>query len=59
MIVDVPSDVQMAIKLRAIKGGMTTGAVVCEAVQKVFATELEEAKIALATQKPSTRRQKS
>jgi len=48
MIVDVPSDVQMAIRLRAVKSQTTTGAVVCEAVQQVFGKELQEAKTVLA-----------
>jgi hypothetical protein len=63
MIVDLPSEVQLAIRLRAVKSNTTTGAVVCEAVQRAFAKDIEEAKVALAEQqhlpKPSTKRQKS
>ncbi len=63
MIVDLPSEVQLAIRLRAVKSSTTTGAVVCEAVQHTFARDIEEAKAALAEQrnasKPSTGRQKS
>ncbi len=63
MIVDLPSEVQMAIRLRAVKSATTTGAVVCEAVQLAFAKDVQEAKAALAEQqnssKPSTGRQKT
>ncbi len=62
MIVDLPSEVQMAIKLRAVKSSTTTGAVVCQAVMQAFAKDVEEARAALAqthTVKPSTRRQKT
>jgi hypothetical protein len=61
MIVDLPSDVQMAIRLRAVKTSTTTGDVVCQAVQKVFSTDVQEARAVLAQhqeEKPS-RRQKS
>lgn len=62
MIVDLPSDVQMAIRLRAVKSNMTTGAVVCQAVQHVFGSDVQEAKVALAQQqqesKQSTKRQR-
>jgi hypothetical protein len=51
MIFDLPSDVQMAIKIKAVKSSMTTGEVVCEAVMKVFQGYLEEAKVALSEQK--------
>jgi hypothetical protein len=50
MIVDLPAEVQMAIKLRAVKGDMTTGAVVSEAVKQVFGRDIDEAKAALADQ---------
>jgi hypothetical protein len=60
MIVDLPSEVQMAIKLRAVKRSTTTGAIVCEAVQLAFGQDIEEARAALAEQqKPSGKRQKS
>jgi hypothetical protein len=61
MIVDLPSEVQMAIRLRAVKSNMTTGAVVCLAVQQAFGNDVQEAKAALAEQhgsKPSTKRQR-
>jgi hypothetical protein len=62
MIVDLPSEVQMAIRLRAVKSATTTGAVVCEAVQLAFAKDIEEARAALSLQqnssKSSTRRQR-
>ncbi len=44
MIVDLPSEVQLAIRLRAVKSSTTTGAVVCEAVHRAFARDVEEAK---------------
>jgi hypothetical protein len=62
MIVELPSEVQLAIRLRAVKSSTTTGDVVCEAVQRTFAKDVEEAKAALAEQrhsKPSTGRQKT
>ena len=59
MIVDLPSEVQMAIKLRAVKRSTTTGAIVCEAVQMAFGQDIEEARVALAEQqKPIGKRQK-
>jgi hypothetical protein len=44
MILDLPLDVQMAIRLRAVKSRKTTGQVVSEAIQAVFAHDIEEAK---------------
>jgi uncharacterized Fe-S cluster-containing radical SAM superfamily enzyme len=44
MIFDLPFDIQMAIKLRAVKDNCTTGEVVAKAVEKVIPIELEEAK---------------
>ena len=60
MIVDLPPDVQMAIRLAAVKSNITTGSVVCEAVQQAFSRELDDARVALAEQKtkPGTKRQK-
>jgi hypothetical protein len=55
MIVDLPSEVQMAIKLRAVKANTTTGAVVSEAVQNYFAKDVQEAKAVLAETKPAKR----
>ena len=43
MIFDLPADVQMAIKLRAVKNGWTTGRVVEEAIRQVFPAEVREA----------------
>lgn len=44
MIVDVTPEVHMAIKLRAVKDGITTGEVVCRAIEQVFPDDIEEAK---------------
>lgn len=44
MIFDLPFDVQMAIKLRAVKDRCTTGEAVSKAVQISFAIELEQAR---------------
>lgn len=44
MIVELPPEVQMAIRLRAVKAGMTTGEVVAEAVRLTFPADVEEAK---------------
>lgn len=48
MIVDIPLEVQMAIKIRALKNNVTTGEIVSEAVKKMFPKDLHEAKAALA-----------
>lgn len=50
MILDLPPLFQMAIRLRAVKNGMTTGEVVAIAVQKTFEEDIVEAKQALAEQ---------
>lgn len=47
MIFDLPADIQMTIKLRAIKSNITTGAVVSEAINKIFNADLEEARAVL------------
>ncbi len=44
MIFDVTPEVQMAIRLRAIKAGVTTGEVVRLAIDQVFHEDVEEAK---------------
>jgi len=49
MIVDVTREVQMAIKLRAIKLGITTGAVVAQAIEIAFPDDLKEARHEKAT----------
>jgi hypothetical protein len=56
MIVDLPADVQMAIKLRAVKSNTTTGAVVCEAVQNTFSKDIQEARSVLAEAKSSAKK---
>ncbi len=43
MIVDLPTDVQMAIRVRAVKNGETNGDTVCRAVQATFPEEYREA----------------
>jgi hypothetical protein len=43
MIVDLPADIQMAIRLRAVKTGKTTGEVVAEAICSLFAEDVAEA----------------
>ena len=48
MMIDLAPEVQMAIKIRAAKSNMTTGAVVTEAIEKVFGRYIEEAKAAIA-----------
>lgn len=48
MIVDIPVDVQMAIRLQAIKQQVTTGEVVAQAVEKVFPDDLREARETLS-----------
>lgn len=44
MILDLPREVQMAIKLRAIKDRCTTGAIVEWCVRDCFPKEVEEAR---------------
>lgn len=44
MIVDVPVEVQMAIKLRAIKSQITMGEVVEQAIKHTYPDDLKEAK---------------
>lgn len=44
MFFDVTPEIQMAIRLRAIKAGMTTGEVVTEAITIVFNEDILEAK---------------
>jgi hypothetical protein len=58
MIVDLPSDVQMAIRLRAVKSNSTIGEVVCEAVTQSLGKDIEEARAVLAEKKPNTKRHK-
>jgi hypothetical protein len=43
MIFDLPREIQMAIRLQAIKSGRTTGQVVEEAVRQAFPEEWREA----------------
>lgn len=43
MIVDLPADYQMAIRLRAVKSRCTTGEVVEDAVRIAFPVEVKEA----------------
>ena len=62
MIIDLPSEVQMAIKIKAVKSNTTTGAVVSEAMHQTFASFIEEARAALAenqVSKNGTRRHKN
>lgn len=60
MIFELPSEVQMAIKIKAVKSSMTTGEVVCEAVTQVFGSYVEEAKAALSERKkPSGKRKRA
>ena len=43
MILDLPPDVQMAIRLRAVKDGCTTGEVVERAVRQTYPVDVREA----------------
>jgi hypothetical protein len=53
MIFELPSDVQMAIKIKAVKSNMTTGAVVTEVVKKSLGKYVEEARAAIAESRES------
>jgi hypothetical protein len=44
MIVDIPPEIQMAIRLRGVKAGLTTGAVVEEAIKLAYASTVAQAK---------------
>jgi hypothetical protein len=46
MILDLPVEIQMAIKLRAVKDGVTTGGVVDRAIREVFPADVMEAEAA-------------
>lgn len=56
MIFDLPDDVQMAIRLLAVKHGITTADVVMRMVGTTMAAELSEARKALRTVTPERRR---
>jgi hypothetical protein len=43
MILDLPPEVQKAVKLRAVKNGCTTGEVIADAVKRVFPADVTEA----------------
>lgn len=45
MIVDLPLDIQMAIRLRAVKNGVKTGDIVAEAIRTAFPEDVREAVI--------------
>lgn len=48
MIFDLPAEVQMAIKLRAVKNDTTTGGVVAEAIRRAFPEDVKQAEAVLA-----------
>ena len=50
MIFDLPPDMQLAIRLCALKSNMTTAQVVCKAMESAFASGIAEAKTILAEQ---------
>lgn len=56
MIFDLPPDVQLAIKLRALKDGMTTGEAVAQAIKTAYRDELAEAEKALLRQSQEVKR---
>lgn len=60
MIVEILPEVQLAIKLRGVQNGVTTGYVVTEAMQRAFGEYIEEAKASLAKrqQKPQKKGKK-
>ena len=53
MIVDIPSEVQLAIKIGAVKTNSTTGEFVAKAVEGSFGRYVEEAKVTLAEMRQS------
>lgn len=44
VIYDLPRDIQMAIRLRAVKDGVTNGQVIARAIELAFWNELGQAK---------------
>ena len=52
MIVDVTPEIQMAIRLRAIKEGWTTGDVVAMAIRLRFPQDVDEAREAIKEPRP-------
>jgi len=55
MILELPPEVQMAIKLRAVKTNQTTGRLVEEAIRAKFPVEIGDAREALAAAAPQPR----
>ena len=51
MIVEIPKEVQIAIKLVAVKRRITTGRVVTDAITFAFAEDLAEAQKVIAEKK--------
>lgn len=58
MILDIPAEIQMAIRLRAVKSGITTGEVVEAAVIEMFPEDVAQARteLALRDNVPTTRK---
>lgn len=51
MILELPVAIQMAIRLRAVKEGVTTGEVVARAVMVSFPDDFKQATVELAKRK--------
>jgi hypothetical protein len=47
MLLEIPPEIQMAIRLHGIKADKTTGEVVSEAIERTYPEEMKEAKKAL------------
>lgn len=48
MIADIPTHVQMAIRLRAVKESVSTGDIIAKAVEHLYAQEIAEATAVLS-----------
>jgi hypothetical protein len=55
MIFDLPPDLQLAVRLRALKNSTTTTNVICEALQNSFRADVDEARAVIAEQRKNPR----
>lgn len=51
MMVDIPEDVQLAVRLRSLKEGIAIGKVVEDALREVYDDDIEEAKVVISNRK--------
>jgi len=51
MIIDLPDYLQMAVRLRAVKTGLTTGNIIGMAIENTYRNEIAEAQRYIAVRK--------